>query len=36
MVEMEKNIQANKDNLETLRLAKKYGFSDANHCYFME
>ncbi len=29
MVEMEKNIQANKDNLETLRLAKKYGFSDA-------
>lgn len=29
MVEMEKNIQENKDNLETLRLAKKYGFSDA-------
>ncbi len=29
MIEMEKNIQENKDNLETLRLAKKYGFSDA-------
>ena len=28
MVEMEKTIKENKDDLETLRLAKKYGFSD--------
>ena len=28
MVEMEKTIKESKDNLETLRLAKKYGFSD--------
>src|SRR5699024_9295359 len=29
MVKMEKNIQESEDNLDTLRLAKKYGFSDA-------
>jgi carbamoyl-phosphate synthase large subunit len=28
MVEMEKSIEDNKNNVETLRLAKKYGFSD--------
>ena len=28
MVEMEKTLQENKDDVDTLRLAKKYGFSD--------
>ncbi|MCE2196876.1 hypothetical protein ACXORV_09820, partial [Streptococcus thermophilus] len=28
MVEMEKEIEANPDDLDVLRLAKKYGFSD--------